>query len=1127
MIKKVLFISILLCLAGRSMSQFAFPSTDSLHRYTNRFITNSAINAFTDYRMNTLLNGIINWIDSARLGTGGSVGVDTIYALNDSTIRYKKNGVTFSFNLRGRYWTLQQVLGNGSTLTSNYTITLADSLTFTSGKNLFQSVRITNLTEQNDTTLYKPIVKDANGNLYSFDRWPGGGSGNSPTQITEKKTYYRGEQYVNHVVDDDGTIDADTSVNITDYMPIEGSTSVTISSSTGENITIYGWTYDANLTPISEIRAAGLIGTQLATYTFTTPSNAAYINIYTKITGQDFHQLLRIQSTNTITYNAPVTPEQFTGANSSIKIQKALDFARWTSSYVELKGKYTIDSTIILSSGNTLVLNNAHVQLAVGLQNNMIRNESAKREWPDNFKRGNRYIKIIGIGNALFEGSYEDWGGAEPGWRSWTIHINNVEDFEIANLQFRATHGNVIDLVQSRVGHIHNLDFIESEEQLNQGGVEVIRGSNRITVENVRGRCQDDFVTLGNLAYTDSFHIDGPDILDPYALNLDVHDVIVRNIHQEVSGIFFYDTEPYFKGGVRLLSADSMVVRDCLIDGVTGIQNIYLQDPSTFYGSSTIDLMYNITITNTSSPIWINAPVKNCSFINVAKFDTSGTFQSAVPPDSSINITRKYYTESMEYNAFVGVNNWIKMSDQFGTNGNEVDRRYDVAAAAGASIRNSNASGTAQFRLINSDVNTLAPGISGPSFSTFNGVAPGAGYLYTNSPVGLTITSPTANSKVKVFVEDLENLTVTNDGVGIGETSPIEALHLSNFNGTMNQGTSIRMQQNSANTRWNNLDMFKSSGTAGSPTAVADGDILGTFRTFSYDGTSYLASTAVIGFADGTPSTSITPGRLSLYTRDGSGNLNENFRISADRSITVQSLANASAGIVTSTTGGVLGRTTSVPVANGGTGNTSLTAYAVLAGGTTSTGALQQVSGLGTSGQVLTSNGAGALPTWQNAGSYTFTNGLTNSSGTVSWGGTLTGTTTINGGGQSLLLGSGGSQLAGATIFTSGGIALMGQITYSVDDVTADANYTVTAGKQIIEVSDNLTTNRTFTMPSPGAQGQTLTVVMRFSAGSNHFSLASAITDNATGSTFTQLDWGKTYDFYVDRGTTWRLIRKY
>lgn len=55
---------------------------------------------------------------------------------------------------------------------------------------------------------------------------------------------------------------------------------------------------------------------------------------------------------------------------------------------------------------------------------------------------------------------------------------------------------------------------------------------------------------------------------------------------------------------------------------------------------------------------------------------------------------------------------------------------------------------------------------------------------------------------------------------------------------------------------------------------------------------------------------------------------------------------------------------TALPVANGGTGDTSLTAYAPLFGGTTSTGAIQSGT-VGTAGHVLTSNGAGALPTFQ------------------------------------------------------------------------------------------------------------------------------------------------------------------
>lgn len=81
-------------------------------------------------------------------------------------------------------------------------------------------------------------------------------------------------------------------------------------------------------------------------------------------------------------------------------------------------------------------------------------------------------------------------------------------------------------------------------------------------------------------------------------------------------------------------------------------------------------------------------------------------------------------------------------------------------------------------------------------------------------------------------------------------------------------------------------------------------------------------------------------------------------------------------------------------VAGGGTGLTSTTAYSVLCGGTTTTGALQSVASVGTTGQVLTSNGASALPTFQAASggnlvliqsqtastssSITFTTGITN-----------------------------------------------------------------------------------------------------------------------------------------------------
>ena len=54
-------------------------------------------------------------------------------------------------------------------------------------------------------------------------------------------------------------------------------------------------------------------------------------------------------------------------------------------------------------------------------------------------------------------------------------------------------------------------------------------------------------------------------------------------------------------------------------------------------------------------------------------------------------------------------------------------------------------------------------------------------------------------------------------------------------------------------------------------------------------------------------------------------------------------------------------------VGSGGSGGTAITAYAVVTGGTTATTPFQAVAGVGTTGQFLTSSGAGSLPSWQAA----------------------------------------------------------------------------------------------------------------------------------------------------------------
>lgn len=86
-----------------------------------------------------------------------------------------------------------------------------------------------------------------------------------------------------------------------------------------------------------------------------------------------------------------------------------------------------------------------------------------------------------------------------------------------------------------------------------------------------------------------------------------------------------------------------------------------------------------------------------------------------------------------------------------------------------------------------------------------------------------------------------------------------------------------------------------------------------------------------------------------------------------------------------SITGGSITGITDLAVADGGTGVASFTAYSVILGGTTSTGALQNVSGVGTSGQVLTSGGANVIPSWTTVQGVTATTGSAPYYGARAW----------------------------------------------------------------------------------------------------------------------------------------------
>lgn len=304
-------------------------------------------------------------------------------------------------------------------------------------------------------------------------------------------------------------------------------------------------------------------------------------------------------------------------------------------------------------------------------------------------------------------------------------------------------------------------------------------------------------------------------------------------------------------------------------------------------------------------------------------------------------------------------------------------------------------------------VQTYTGALAGNAIVTFP-AAPGQWYVWNNTSNAHTVTLQLFGVGGGFVIPQGEKLIVYSDGNNLYFTPTISTNAVFNPG---NEGSPTIVFNNDTTTGFYSFGAgdfgFSSSGTLSIDLADYGVGIKAGGEIRLYDPTNsnysgFKANVATIpniiwtlpqidSVSNGGVLRSNGSGSLSFSTATYPSSTTINQILYSSAANTITGLATANNGILVTSAGGVpsIGSTipnavqlnitqlgtittgvwhgTAVTVPFGGTGLATLTtAYGVVCAGTTATGALQN-AGTGTAGQVFTSNGAGALPTFQNS----------------------------------------------------------------------------------------------------------------------------------------------------------------
>lgn len=271
----------------------------------------------------------------------------------------------------------------------------------------------------------------------------------------------------------------------------------------------------------------------------------------------------------------------------------------------------------------------------------------------------------------------------------------------------------------------------------------------------------------------------------------------------------------------------------------------------------------NLLQYNSSLGYWVNSSDLSLDSLALPSFTSGSVLFSGSGGTVSENNSRFYWDDS-NYRLGISTNS-PSVRTQIGTKISDDNSKSYTADAL--MVVNQTATGTA---VLNDSEPVLYLGRQGTFAQAYGAMATfklsryengGSGNVGSRTRLDLDLTHDN--------FDDVNVMTLLSGGnIGLGVTSPSSKLH-ARGEGTSDTRFIFEHYRTSSGT-YPGLTMRKARGSSSSPSAVVNGDGLGSLEFYGYDGTSNLLGAYISSSANGSVGTNQLYARLAFYTNNGS-----------------------------------------------------------------------------------------------------------------------------------------------------------------------------------------------------------------------------------------------------------------